>query len=701
MRFRLEKAVFENIRKLAEDRPTKVLWLIFLSLVLLKVSLLILFPSPWIFSDEQSYFGMAAKILQGNFSEITNSHKPGYSALIAPALLAGSAATSYKIALVINSLISSSVVFVSYWLYSRVFAQDHIRSIALSLITAILPQFLLYNYVLLSENLNILLVYCVFTTFCYLLIAPGEKKPVSAWVALGLMLGSAMTIKSQNVMLLFASMGLIFYCAVSNLARITGPILAAIVTIGTHFLLNRLVFSETGSYPELRNGYILALTNALTDPTAFIGSVRIFLGEISALFMGLLITPTFLAVRYLLSDSENNRVRALKVYALAFSTLSILLTTAHANYVYFDSGRLTTYTRYIDILFPVLFSLGIAAPRQPRCTTRTTLCFVATIVASVGLLNFSGNIFANSFSIYAFEAYGTIASAAYVTIVAVILYFASIKGKTGVIVSLLILSTSLLSAPSLFKQIRFSQDTYALYGAIGRWFDENNVRGKSIIIDSALLAPAGGSELEYQHDSGMDYINLYSLSFWAGNHNTIDFGDASGRARSYVISNRLLPRRILAANGKLVLYDESVVNTVLLDPVTIHRIGTGVRPPENGWIWMNSDGRLKLNVEGLGSTKTITVALKLRGLIPPNIQHAAHVVVNGQRLDRVSDSGNVLQYTGTLFGRESLTTLEVTSATWDPINQSYSKGEGSLGLDLAAIEISLCKRCGDSSVEPY
>ena len=58
-------------------KTSLILICVFIVIVLVKASLIQYFPSPWIFSDEQSCFGMAGKIMRGELSNISNSHMPG------------------------------------------------------------------------------------------------------------------------------------------------------------------------------------------------------------------------------------------------------------------------------------------------------------------------------------------------------------------------------------------------------------------------------------------------------------------------------------------------------------------------------------------------------------------------------------------------------------------------------------------------
>ena len=62
--------------------------------------------SPFIFSDEQSYFGMADKISHLNWHNIYNSHMPGYSLLIAPFYkMASTSFGAYRNVLTFNAFI--------------------------------------------------------------------------------------------------------------------------------------------------------------------------------------------------------------------------------------------------------------------------------------------------------------------------------------------------------------------------------------------------------------------------------------------------------------------------------------------------------------------------------------------------------------------------------------------------------------------
>jgi 4-amino-4-deoxy-L-arabinose transferase-like glycosyltransferase len=129
----------------------------FIILVFVKILLSFYFKTPWIFADETVYAETARNILHGEFYckiPYFRGFPPGYSLFLSIVyLLFGNSASSYQYMLIINSFLSSSIIFPAYSLLKKCCSDKF--SLMGSIFVALLPSVILYNFVVMSENLFI------------------------------------------------------------------------------------------------------------------------------------------------------------------------------------------------------------------------------------------------------------------------------------------------------------------------------------------------------------------------------------------------------------------------------------------------------------------------------------------------------------------------------------------------------------------
>jgi len=130
---------------------------IFFTLIAIKSILTIPLQTPWIFADEAVYDNIAQNILDSTFFsdlKYCQTYPPGYSVFLSIAyLFSGDKAVIYHIMLIINTILTSSIIFPSYFVLKKYISQK--QALLGSILISVLPAVTLYNFVLMSENLFI------------------------------------------------------------------------------------------------------------------------------------------------------------------------------------------------------------------------------------------------------------------------------------------------------------------------------------------------------------------------------------------------------------------------------------------------------------------------------------------------------------------------------------------------------------------
>lgn len=154
-------------------RKTKAEWMTFagggiviLLLLAIKISISFTMKSSFIFSDEQSYFGMIDKIINLRMDKIYNSHMPGYSLFLAPAYaLASTSLKAYHIVLIINCLIGTCSYPLAYYLCGHVFHMKRMYAVVAGIVTSLASSFYAYNFVVMPETVQTVFYFAVYPGF--------------------------------------------------------------------------------------------------------------------------------------------------------------------------------------------------------------------------------------------------------------------------------------------------------------------------------------------------------------------------------------------------------------------------------------------------------------------------------------------------------------------------------------------------------
>lgn len=168
-------------------QPVAWLILIYGVSVIAKIVLSLFVKSPYIHGDELHYIQMAESFFDSGrflkYGHPTNVYPPLYPMQISGAFIFKDIATTYTAMKIINAFISSSII-IPVWLLSRNFLNEK-ESITLAIMTVIVPGFVVYSSVIMSENL----FYPLFIFTIYLIYASVTKNDIKMDILCGFSIG--------------------------------------------------------------------------------------------------------------------------------------------------------------------------------------------------------------------------------------------------------------------------------------------------------------------------------------------------------------------------------------------------------------------------------------------------------------------------------------------------------------------------------
>ncbi len=184
----------------SKDRYAKYILLVFVLLVVVKSLISVTIAAPSIWSDEYSY----VKLAQGIFTEhrptisgvFTDTLPPLYPLVISPAYIFKDMSATYAAMKIINSIISSLILFPAFLLASEFLSRK--RAFLCALLISVIPANFSFSNYIMAENLFYPLV--LFTI--YFLYKSHEKNSGLFSALAGIAAGLAILTKSLGFLLL-------------------------------------------------------------------------------------------------------------------------------------------------------------------------------------------------------------------------------------------------------------------------------------------------------------------------------------------------------------------------------------------------------------------------------------------------------------------------------------------------------------------
>ncbi|MAF50507.1 MAG: hypothetical protein CMH64_00275 [Nanoarchaeota archaeon] len=362
----------------------KKLVLYYLAFVIIKSILSYFIPAPSGFSDEYIYAKLARSFFfDFNFTVhnfFFNISHPLYFITLSPAYLFSKMTLIYPAMKVINSIISSLVIFPAF-LISREFFNSN-KSFKIAILISLLPSNFIFSSYILTENI----FYPLFLFSIYLiyksLISEKLIWPILAGIAIGL------TYLSRIVgIVLFAAIGMVFLFRLIKKEKI--------------FLKNTIIMCSTSLLiisPFLLQNILTqgSVLGGYTAEASTIFELNKFLPKYSIqfiLYLGLMILSTGVLFPLLISKKIFNKETitfSIVTLTSIFTTLIIaanhnvtilpnLLLDLPANYLPWLAGRLIG--RYIDVILPLVIILGFICIKE-KISLRKTIIFSTILLFS-------------------------------------------------------------------------------------------------------------------------------------------------------------------------------------------------------------------------------------------------------------------------------------------------------------------------------
>ncbi|MFZ3147622.1 MAG: glycosyltransferase family 39 protein [Methanothrix sp.] len=559
----------------AAIKSTRALLVIsFCILVLLKVILSLRFHSPWILWDEVVYSAVAADIFGSTYPALPRA----YPLLISVAyLFSENKIIIYHIILFINSILSSLIVFPSYFILNKYCPKDFSFMGAITIAT--LPSLTLYTFVIMTENLFVPLF---ISSIWFLLEAYETEKPF--WIILAVSSVSLLffTRHSGILMLVGMAVSLIYYLLFGmrsgNIRQRLSSRLIIIISIilsTASLALFALVLTglERISYfywlydrAKIDSQFFLEIFNNMTHLKDYLVLLQ---NEIAYLMIASYFIFFYIFIMFFLEvfsisvrqskyasisswlnslgGEKRHALRSVGIYYL--STWAILVLTTTMSAYKLDQE---IYGRYIDPIVPSLFLFGLIGIYQTHKVSKKPNFRIITSIGIISSIIFFYNfpalkaeeipiVYANCLESLApnwlvFPAL----SAGFLLLLNI---YKNLGGNWKIFFAILITFSVGASAYSYYTDLAYNSDRYHAMNQIGIYLNEHSNNESMIIMDNEI--------------PGNDWYFEYITSFWIKKNiiympisENLLPGLQSGKNEIYIITSKALPLEPLTYSNR-------------------------------------------------------------------------------------------------------------------------------------------------------
>src|SRR3990167_7368999 len=189
------------------EKNLKIIIGIFLLLSALKVIYTFFVTSPTIFADEYFYSKMAQSYFYFRefslHSELVKAYPPLYSVLISPAFIFKNMTYVYTAIKIINSVISSLIIFPVYYFAKEILTEK--KALLAAILISVAPMSLAFSGYIMSENL----FYVLFLTAAYFIYKASKENNLIYDAFAGIFIGLTILTRYLGLALL-VPVGIIF-----------------------------------------------------------------------------------------------------------------------------------------------------------------------------------------------------------------------------------------------------------------------------------------------------------------------------------------------------------------------------------------------------------------------------------------------------------------------------------------------------------
>lgn len=347
---------------------------LFLIICLIKIYLTLPFPTPFIMMDETYYDNVAQNVLHGKlystFLSQFGTTPPGYSIFLSIAyLFMQDKATTYHIELAINAILTTSIIFPSYFILKKYCSQD--IAVLGALVVATLPVVNLFPFMLLSENLFIpLFVYSV-----WFLIESYETNNHIWEILASLLVVFIYMTRSTGISMLIGFVAAFGYYAfvnrkeksLFNIIKEKKVLLLSFIIFLSLWLTYTSFCIPHGSYSigspyHAETIYTQRISSALLNLDILIDFLIPFIREMDYLLVSTYFTLIFLIYFYVRSFMKREGIKGpihvSFIYFVVSSMGLLVISTTFLSTIY-TKITFEVYGRYIEAIVPLVFLFAI------------------------------------------------------------------------------------------------------------------------------------------------------------------------------------------------------------------------------------------------------------------------------------------------------------------------------------------------------
>ena len=552
--------------------------LLFLSFLLIagaKTVLSLSFVSPFVLGDESLYANMARSIASDWYTGLTYGfYPPGYSLLLSPIyLLTSDQATAYSAILVINSVVTSLILFPSFFILKR-FIRPNIALLG-SILIALSPSVTTYSFVIFSENLFTLL----FMLSAWALIKMREHNNKFFAALAGFLLFALFLTRATGIAVIAAFLFVVVYDFIKEKMSVraiaTSYYVSAIfffaplviwffytISIGAAGLPKAPVYVP-GSYSP--SAYLSSLLQVFSDSHSFLTFLGLFSNQLAFLIVSsffLFFATAVISFLLIQHVKRKDSFIVLVIYS-AFSSLFLVVISATHMYrgltVVLSPGYLV-YGRYIAPAVPLLLVIGLIGFFYLRFRKNNflhiSLLFLFLLLISFPLGSISRYRFPSNMPIHYLLSYNTASTGIqeflqpvfmlfFYAIASLVFIFAYLRSKQkDKIIAISIIFFCLVSVAAFipaYSQARSNSFKTHDANVIGRYLQSNANESTVLIMPLLPGNPVVNGRIRYMADFWVQ-VKVIGVDYDI----TADSNFTSLPDADYLLSRHLLPYDVVA-----------------------------------------------------------------------------------------------------------------------------------------------------------
>lgn len=650
-----------------------------ISTIIFLVKIFIVFhvDTPWIFSDEVMYSETSRSIINdGNLRPDLpgQNYPPLYSLLLVFANIFENVEISHKISLIINSVITTLIFPLSY-IFLKEIVQFKKISILVALIVSVIPSIFPYSFVIMSENLFIVL----FLLLNILLIRSWKQHNQKFWIITYALAFLLFLTRAQGIVQIIALMliSIIYLFIYKNQKKKIFIAFAFSISI---FIIYQSILKISGQSTGYNNKtYINNIINWFTEDGVLL-FLKLFLNEINFIygasfgvgFIGFAIL-VYISIKKIYDSGKIDGHLILLLFNVLCILGTTLLTIAHMyefakNSNHPEHNFYFIFGRYLDPFIPIilLYGLHLFLSDYKLKVFHYIGIFISLFVF---LITIPTNYykFPNMFGIWYIKYYGF---TSFILLLVIVLLFLlsqmNYLRKYQFLSLLFLLSVSILASYStLYKQFDYINKV-SVYTPLSNWFIEYKQNNKI--------------EKIYYDVDNFDITSYYTLDYWTGNtkmERISGLGDNYKKMNfspnSFVVSSKFLPFSIVYAANNKKIYDPNTplffnYNQNFIDIGKDDELYTfGMNIAENEAVrWTKGSSQVIL---AYGNNSDLILGIKAGGKRPDENPAKSTLYLNNKKIGEFTKSSGWIEK-NFFINRELLQPnyqlLEINTNTWSP-----------------------------------